>query len=152
MSANGPNGGLHETPAGAYVNLHRPARRRRDLAQNSSEPDATRAVARLPCLEIEIVHRRPTDNVEQISINLQATPSFEAFGRSLEAANPLAFWTQAMQLAWLPLLGGSWLGASWLGASRALMSPWSTPWSATGAVLNAPKLQPSAQPEDAKES
>jgi hypothetical protein len=104
MSANGPNGGLHETPAGAYVNLHRPARRRRDLAQNSSEPDATRAVARLPCLEIEIVHRRPTDNVEQISINLQATPSFEAFGRFVRAANPFVFWLQAAQIAWQPWL------------------------------------------------
>ena len=41
---------------------------------------------------------------EQISINLKAVPSFEAFGRALEAANPFAFWAQAAQLAWLPWL------------------------------------------------
>jgi hypothetical protein len=38
----------------------------------------SRATAHLPGLEIEIVHRRPADNVEQISIDLQAAPSFEA--------------------------------------------------------------------------
>jgi len=130
------------------------------VADHRSNDDTTRATASLPGLEIEIVHRRPRDSdAEALSITLQAVPSFEAFGRSLQAANPLAFWVQAAQLAWLPLLGGSWLGASWLGASRALMLPWTapwtaswtTPWSAAGAVLNAPNLQPSAQPEDAKE-
>jgi len=122
------------------------------VPDHPSKDDTTRATARLPGLEIEIVHRRPRESeAEALSITLQATPSFEAFGRSLEAANPLAFWTQAMQLAWLPLLGGSWLGASWLGASRALMLPWTAPWSTAGAVLNAPKLQPSAQPDDGKE-
>jgi hypothetical protein len=126
------------------------------VADHPSNNDTTRATARLPGLEIEIVHRRPRDTgAEALSITLQATPSFEAFGRSLEAANPLAFWTQAAQLAWLPLLGASWLGATWLGASRALMlplaAPWTSPWSAAGAVLNAPKLQPSAQPDDGKE-
>jgi len=79
------------------------------------EHDTTRATARLPGLEIEIVHRRlPGTDSEQISINLQATPSFEAFGRFLETANPFAFWAQAAQMAWLP----------WLGAPRALMLPW----------------------------
>lgn len=61
--------------------------------------DATKATAHLPGLEIEIVHRRsPTGDNEQISINLQAVPSFEAFGRFLEAANPFAFWA----IAWSP--------------------------------------------------
>ena len=106
--------------------------------------DITRATASLPGLEIEIVHRRPRDaEPEALSITLHAMPSFEAFGRYLEAANPLTFWAQAMQMAWLP-----WFGTTWLGASRALMLP----WSAAGAVLNAPKLQPSAQPDDVKES
>jgi len=65
----------------------------------------TRASARLPGLDIEIMHRRAVDHhAEQISINLKAVPSFEAFGRALEAANPFAFWAQAAQLAWLPWL------------------------------------------------
>ena len=81
------------------------------MAARQVEPDTTRATARLPGLEIEIVHRRPSDRVEQISINLQATPSFEAFGRFLEAANPLAFWLQAVQMAWQP----------WLEAARMMM-------------------------------
>jgi hypothetical protein len=63
----------------------------------------TRATARLPGLDIEIMHRRAVEgHAEQISINLRAVPSFEAFGRALEAANPFAFWAQAAQLAWLP--------------------------------------------------
>jgi hypothetical protein len=76
--------------------------------------EATRATARLPGLDIEIVHRRlPEDDAEQISINLTATPSFEAFGAFLEAANPFALWAEAMRLAWFP----------WLEAARAVMLP-----------------------------
>ncbi len=80
--------------------------------------DVTRATARLPGLEIDIVHRRmPEGEGEQISINLQAVPSFEAFSRSLEQANPFAIWAQAVAIAWLP----------WLGMARTLMLPWSVP-------------------------
>jgi hypothetical protein len=57
-----------------------------------SERGATRATAQLPGLNIEIVHRQsPSGDAEQISIHLQAMPSFEAFGRFLEDANPFAF-------------------------------------------------------------
>jgi hypothetical protein len=71
----------------------------------ASETGTTRATARLPGLDIEIMHRRAVEgHAEQISINLRAVPSFEAFGRALEAANPFAFWAQAAQLAWLPWL------------------------------------------------
>jgi hypothetical protein len=78
--------------------------------------DTARATAHLPGLDIEIVHRRsPTADAEQISISLQAVPSFEAFGRFLQTANPFAIWVQAAQLAWFP----------WLGAASALMLPWS---------------------------
>jgi len=70
-------------------------------------------------VDIEIIHRKsPGAEAEQISINLQAlqaVPSFEAFGRFLEKANPFAFWAQGAQMAWLP----------WLGATRTLMLPWS---------------------------
>jgi hypothetical protein len=71
------------------------------------------------------VHRRPHGgDLEALSINLRAMPSFEAFGRLLETANPFVFWAQAMQMAWLP-----WL--PWLGATRALTTPWSTALSPT---------------------
>ena len=83
-----------------------------DNPQSLIEP--TRATARLPGLDIEIVHRRsPSGDAEQISINLQAVPSFEAFGRFVESANPFAFWTQVMQVAGLP----------WLAAAQAMLPP-----------------------------
>jgi hypothetical protein len=86
-------------------------------AAQQSEIGATKASARLPGLNIEIVHRQsPDGDGEQISISLQAVPSFEAFGRFLEAANPFAFWVQAGQLAWLP----------WLEAARVAMLPFSS--------------------------
>ncbi len=70
-----------------------------------SDYNETRATARLPHLDIEVLHRRPWQgNEEQILISLRAVPSFEAFGRLMEASNPLLFWTQMMQTAWSPWL------------------------------------------------
>ena len=81
------------------------------------EFEATKATARLPNLDIEIIHRRsPGGDAEQISISLQAVPSFEAFGRFVESANPLAFWAQAVQMAWLP----------WLAAVQVMLPPGQT--------------------------
>ena len=102
------------------------------MPDKQHEDDTTRATARLAGLEIEIVHRRsPGGDAEQISINLLAVHSFEAFGRLLETANPFAFWAQAAQMAWLP----------WLEAARTLMLPWSvTP--AGRAQLRSSSLRP----------
>jgi hypothetical protein len=70
--------------------------------------DETKAVARLPGLDIEIVHRRsPLGDAEEISISLQATPSFDAFGRFLEATNPFLFWTRFARMAWTPWLSSA---------------------------------------------
>jgi len=83
------------------------------------EDNTTRATAHLPGLEIEIVHSRsPEGDAERISVNLRATPSFEAFGRFLETANPFMFWVQAAQMAWLP-----WT-FPWSEVARAAMLPW----------------------------
>jgi len=91
--------------------------------------DTTRASARLPGLNIDIVHSQsPGGESEHITITLQAVPSFEAFGRALEAANPFAFWTQAMRLAWLP----------WLEAARVAMLPPSLPAPKSSAKAVAP--------------
>ena len=82
------------------------------------DAEPIRATAHLPGLEIEIIHRRsPAGDAEQISINMQAVPSFEAFGRYVETANPFAFWVQAAQLAWRP----------WIEAARTMGLPWGTP-------------------------
>ena len=67
--------------------------------------EETRATARLPNLDIEIIHSRSAEgDAERLSISLQAIPSFEAFGRYLEAANPFLFWMRVAQTAWAPLL------------------------------------------------
>ena len=72
------------------------------------------------------MHRRlPAADAEQISINLQAVPSFEAFGQFLQTATPFAFWAQAAKMAWFP----------WLGVASALMLPGS-------AASAPPKLSP----------
>ena len=91
-----------------------------------SETEATRAVAHLPGLNIEIVHRQSPDGLaEQISISLTAVPSFEAFSRLIDVFNPFAFWAEAARLAWSP----------WVQATRAAMLPpslpssgWDTHW------------------------
>jgi hypothetical protein len=97
------------------------------LSDPHGEDDETRAVAHLPGLDIEIVHRRSTA-AERISVHLQAMPSFEAFSRALEGGNPFAFWAAAARMAWNPWLAGlgagfnPWL-APWLGGRRALLPP-----------------------------
>ena len=74
---------------------------------DKSPYDETRATARLPTLDIEILHRRPWEgNEEQIVVMLRAVPSFEAFGRLLEASNPLLVWTRMMEAAWSPWVSG----------------------------------------------
>jgi hypothetical protein len=84
------------------------------LPKQQIDDDAIRATAHLPGLKVEIVHRRsPAEDAELISINLQAVPSFEAFGRFLHTASPIALWSQAMQMAWIP----------WFGIASALMLP-----------------------------
>ena len=76
--------------------------------------DETRAVARLPHLDIEIVHRRlEGEQAEHLAISLRATPSFAAFRRHLEAQvplwpwlalNPFLIWQRTLQQAWRPWL------------------------------------------------
>jgi len=76
------------------------------------------ATAHLPGLKIDVLHQRsPDGDAEQISINLQAVPSFEAFSRYMENVNPLVLWVQLAQIAWFP----------WLQASRTAMLPWQSP-------------------------
>jgi hypothetical protein len=70
-----------------------------------SESEAIKASARLPGLDIDIIHRQSLDgDWEQVSVNLRATPSFEAFGRAFEAADPFTLWARAVRLMWMPWL------------------------------------------------
>jgi hypothetical protein len=74
--------------------------------------DETKVTGRLPNLDIEINYSRsPAGDAERLLISVQAVPSFEAFGRYLEAVNPFLFWMRLAQTAWTP----------WLGAPRAAL-------------------------------
>jgi hypothetical protein len=95
-----------------------------------------KATARLPRVDIEILHRRsPSGDAEQISIVLQAAPSFEAFGQFIQATNPFAFWARAAWLAWSP----------WLEATRIAMRP-------PDAALPLPKDGPGARDPEPRRS
>ena len=83
--------------------------------------DETRAVARLPHLDIEIRHRRlPEEQAEQLTVSLKATPSFEAFAEFLARQAPWRLFAQMAQASWQP----------WLAASSALLAAPSRPTSA----------------------
>jgi hypothetical protein len=70
-----------------------------------SDVDETRATARLPHLDIELLHRRPRDGgAELIAITVRGVPSLEAFARLLETANPLLWWIRWLEAAWAPWL------------------------------------------------
>lgn len=75
--------------------------------------DETRAIARLPHLDVEIWHRRlPEEQAEQLAIGLRATPSFADFAKILErqapwpwlALQPWLVWGQIAQAVWQPWL------------------------------------------------
>ena len=101
-----------------------------DFERDTQQGEASRATAHLPGLTIEIVHRQsPAGDAEHIAVNLQTVPSFEAFGRYLEAANPFAFWVQASRMVWLP----------WLEAARVAMLPF-------GGAASLPKAGSEAPP------
>jgi hypothetical protein len=88
-----------------------------------NEIDTTKASAHLAGLDIDIVHRQSSNgDWEQLSINLRATPSFDALGRSFEIADPFALWAQAARLMWMPWLLAAQTIALPDGRPRALPS------------------------------
>ena len=89
------------------------------------EIDATRASIRLPGLDVDIIHRQsPNGDWEQMSIDLRATPSFDALGSLFEAANPFAFWVHATRFVWTP----------WLLTAQTMMLPAGQPRTLPSAV------------------
>ncbi|MEO1018615.1 MAG: hypothetical protein AAFY56_13120 [Pseudomonadota bacterium] len=73
----------------------------------------TRAIARLPQLEIEIRHKElETENAEIVAITMKATPNFEAVSAWLRplalmpmtALSPWAMWQQTAYSMWRPWL------------------------------------------------
>ncbi len=83
----------------------------------SGDPDETRAYARLPGLDIAVLHRGALGmDGAQVVVALRAVPSFRALGRPIGAADPLLLWMGLAQ-------------ASWLGCLAAATTP---PWIARG--------------------
>jgi hypothetical protein len=96
----------------------------RDRLKRKCAMDETRAVAHLPHLDIEILHRQlPDERAEQLLISLHARPSFEAFARWPQAPGPASAWlTLNPFLAWQQAALALW--APWLAAaSRTLPRP-----------------------------
>ena len=78
-------------------------------------PEDTRAVARLPNLEIEIRHRNaPEEGAEYLAITLKATPDLDAAAawlnpfHFLETAAALNPWLAAWRATGWPLPGVWW--------------------------------------------
>ncbi len=88
----------------------------------TSDYDETWATARLPSVDVNILHRRPWQGgAEQLLVTVQAVPPAEALSRWLELSNPLVVWTRAMQAAWAPwtdVLAGASKSPSALGWPR----------------------------------
>lgn len=70
-------------------------------------PEDLRAIGRLPGgLEVEIRHRKAGggSGAEQLVVSLTAPTGFEAWGRLMEASNPMLAWIQVVEAAWAPWL------------------------------------------------
>ena len=85
----------------------------------SADPEETRAYARLPGLDIAVLHRGARGGGEEVVVALRTVPSSAAFGRPLGAADPLLLWMGFARMAW----------ASWLACFAAASTP---PWIARG--------------------
>ena len=81
----------------------------------SGDPGETRAYARLPGLDIAVLHRGAHGGGEEMVIALRTVPSSAAFGRPAGAADPLLLWIGFAQMAW----------TSWLACFAAASAP---PW------------------------
>ena len=81
----------------------------------SGDPDETRAYARLPGLDIAVLHRGADEGGEEVVVAWRTAPSFGALARPLGAADPLLLWLGLAQMAW----------ASWTGCLAAASTP---PW------------------------
>ena len=77
------------------------------MTEVEGPPQGMRAIGRLPGgLEVEIRHRRAADGsgAEQVVVSVTAPAGFEAWGRLMEAGNPMLAWMQVVEAAWAPWL------------------------------------------------
>jgi hypothetical protein len=88
----------------------------------SGDPEETRAYARLPGLDIAVLHRGArSGSREEVMIALRVAPSFPALVRpAWTVAEPLLLWARLGQALW----------TSWLDCLAAASAP--PPWIARG--------------------
>ena len=71
------------------------------------EQDETRLLARLPGLDIAVIHRGAGDHGgEEVMLALRTRPPAESFVRLVEATHPLLVWSWMAQAVWAAWLGG----------------------------------------------
>jgi hypothetical protein len=67
--------------------------------------DDTRTTARLPGLDVEVLHRRTWDGGrEGVQVTIQPVPLQESIARLFEAPNPMLMWMRMAEAAWAPWL------------------------------------------------
>ena len=106
--------GLFQEPAGFAVEgnqkrgprrfLERPRGHESEPAMPISKYDDTWATARLPNVDVDILHRRRwSGGTEQLRVTVRVLPPAETFGSLLEISNPLLVWMRMMmEAAWPP--------------------------------------------------
>lgn len=73
--------------------------------------DETKVIARLPGLDIAILHRGVRGGGEEVMVALRAVSPLRNSRHLGEATHPLLFWMGLAQAAWNPWLG--WLEAAY---------------------------------------
>jgi hypothetical protein len=86
--------------------------------------DETRAVAKLPHLNIEVTHRRLSEeDAQQLTVSVRAVPSFGAVARWLELHPAWPWLAMSSFAAWHRTILGLWgpmqTGWPWMVAGRA---------------------------------
>ncbi|MBP0633222.1 hypothetical protein [Cupriavidus sp. AcVe19-1a] len=79
----------------------------------------TRITAHLPTIDIELMHRElPEQNAELITVQIRATPSFEAMERWLAQSATFALGQPFALQLWTDMLRGAWV--PWLAKNPVL--------------------------------
>lgn len=123
-----PHGGPADTITGAFPRAPHPWPSCRACASNTNggkttmaigNPEETRAFARLPGLDVAVLHRAARGGGEEVVVAVRTAPSFAAIGRPAGFADPFLLWMGLAQAAWV----------SWLACFAAAGAP---PWIAGG--------------------
>lgn len=118
LSGHDPRRVHGEAILGDRCRASMPAQQEEDRAMASGDLDKTRAFARLPGLDIVVLHRAPRGgDGEQVVAAVRTAPPFGVLERPVGIADSLLLWMGLAHAVWT-----SWLGC--LAAASA--PPWTT--------------------------